>query len=268
MPVTYERVLVTPALAKKWLATNEENYRRPKTAKIPAYARDILAGSWDSDTGETIKFWDGKMIDGQNRMFAVIEAGVPVWFDVAYTTSDRAALVIDTGASRSAGDALRHEGVKEVMRASSVVRWTIFWDAKIYLGHGGRLNPTHSEVVSRLRSERGLYNAATSRGTDAQKAGLGNGSAAGVAFYLFSHIDQDQAHTFFDQVIGGEHLTKGCGPLLLRNRFTRIHLDRITRSEQLALYVRAWNAFREDRTLKSLVIVSGKLTNANFPQPR
>lgn len=268
MPVTYERVLVTPALAKKWLDTNEENYRRPRSAKVPAYARDMLAGDWDSDSGETIKFKDGMLIDGQNRLMAVAQAGVPIEFDVASTTSDRAALVIDTGASRTAGDALRHEGVKHVMRASSVVRWTIFWDAKLYMGHGGGLNPTHSEIISRLRDERGLYNAATSRGTDAQKAGLGNGSAAGVAFYLFSHIDQDQAHTFFDQVISGENLPRGCGPLMLRKRFTRIHLDRITRAEQLALHVRAWNLFRRDRTATQLIIVSGKLTNANFPQPR
>lgn len=57
--------------------------------------------------------------------------------------------------------------------------------------------------------------------------------------------------------------------LTLLKRFRRIRLDRITRPEQLCLFVRAWNAFRKDETPGTFIIAKdGKLTNDNFPMPR
>jgi hypothetical protein len=45
-------------------------------------------------------------------------------------------------------------------------------------------------------------------------------------------------------------------------------MDRITGPEQLALFIRSWNAFRSEKTVSQLIIVKGALTNSNFPQPK
>lgn len=269
MKITYERTTVTPGLAKRWLAMNAENQRGIKRNKIAAYARDMLSGKWNSDSGETIKFDEnGTLIDGQNRLHAVVTAGVPIDFDVATGLPASAMLVLDSGASRGGMDALRIAGATDTARSAAIVRWSIFWDAKLFMGSGGGLSPTNAEIVSRYRSDSGRYNAAATRGTDCQSRGISTGRVAGMAFHLFTKIDHEEAHQFFDQIISGANLVENSGPLLLRNRMMRVKLDRITPAEQLALFVRAWNAFREEKTMTQLIIVKGALSNVNFPQPK
>lgn len=268
--IRYETVEVTPQLAKRWLGKNAENNRLPKGSKIPAYARDMLQGSWQADTGETIKFDpDGDLIDGQNRLRAVVMAGVSVAFDVAYDVPRRAMQVVDTGAARTAGDVLRIAGANDRMRAASIIRWVILWDAKIFTGVGGQLKPTTTEIIQRYSAESGAFNSAATRATDCQNRALGTGAPAGVAHYLFSRIDREQTHAFFDQYISGANLPDKSAVLALRNKIARARVDRTTRPEQLALFIRAWNGFREDRPTDRLQITRrGELTNLNFPQPR
>lgn len=273
MTIKYERVFVTPGVAKAWLARNADNQRNVKIAKVTQYARDMQSGVWNENTGETIKFADGDtetgvLIDGQNRLLAVVESGCSINFDVVSGLPVEAMLVIDSGASRTGGDALRIAGANERMRTASIVRWSIMWDAGVRTGKGGQVNPTNTEIVNRYYAERRAYSAASARGTDCHRMGIGQGRVAGTAFYLFSRIDQEGAHQFFDQYISGANLVPNSGPLLLRNRMAKIKVDRVTAAEQLALFIRAWNAFRRGETMSQLIISRGELTNINFPLPK
>lgn len=268
--ITYDRVTVTPSLAKQWLAKNAENNRSPKTAKIPSYARDMLAGRWNSDTGETIKFdEDGTLVDGQNRLLAVVRAGVAVDFDVARGLPRMTAMqVIDSGAARTGMDVLKIANATDRARTSGIVRWVILWDAKFFTGQATTLKPTNTEILDRYRMDAGQFDAAAKRATDCQHRGLSTGTPAGVAHFLFSRIDVEATHQFYDQYISGANLPDRSAVLALRNKMARIRIDRLTRAEQLALFIRAWNAFREGRPLDRMQITqSGELTNANFPQP-
>ncbi len=269
MSITYERVTVAPGKAKAWLKLNAENNRNVKAAKVVQYARDMASGQWNSDSGETIKFdVNGTLIDGQNRLLAVIEAGIPIDFDVARGLPISAMLVLDSGASRGGADALKIAGATDRARTSGIVRWSILWDAGVYTGKGGKLNPTNTDIIIRYQSDPGRYNAAATRATDCQNHGVATGRPAGMAFYLFSQIDHEAAHQFFDQFISGANLVRDSGPLLLRNRMARVKADRITPSEQLALFIRAWNMFRKEQLATQLIIARGELTNDNFPQPK
>lgn len=282
--VWFERVLVTPKIAARWLRQNAENNRPVKKTKVPQYVRDIKvaaeAGDGTADwsmTGETIKFSppqtddrpEGTLIDGQNRLQAVVESRVPVWFMVAYNVPRESMQVIDSGASRTASDAFRISGATERMRNSAIVRWLIMWDNNNPMARSAAgANPTISEIVAAYQGDAGRFDAAAKRGTDCSSRGLGNGTTAGVAFYLFHRIDDEAAHQFFDHYISGANLPDHHPTLTLRNRMMRIRVDRINRQEQLALFVRSWNAFREGRSLKQLIVVgSGTLTNDNFPRP-
>ncbi len=274
MPIKYEQgVLVTPALARQWLDKNADENRNPKKSKIPMFVRDMKAGEWDSETGETIKFdEDGWLLDGQNRLHAVMLAGMPIKFDIVTGLKRKTMRVLDTGAARTASDALKISGSTSRTRAASIVRWVIMWDEGVFTSRGGgsigRANPTNSEIVDRFNAETGMFDAATRRADDCSHKRLCNGSSAGVAHYLFSRIDTEYAQRFFDQFVSGANLPEKSAVLALRNRFTRIRVDRITPAEQLALFVRSWNAWRKDKEMGSLIIVRGTLTNANFPQPK
>jgi hypothetical protein len=282
MTIRHEpQTLVTPTLARKWLGQNAENNRKPRPSRITQYARDMHNGRWQ-DTGESIKFdTTGRLVDGQNRLHAVIEAsemkcstacahgpdGPPVMFlNVTYEVEPEAIFVMDTGAARTFGNALQFTGVHHTNNVAAVVRWAMLWDRGQLTATGE--GPTHAEMMEHYHADPDRFDTAAARGRDMLRAGLGAPGPFSVAFYLFHRIDAGQAHTFFDRLITGENVSKGHPALTLRNRLIR-DKGRLSRQMILALCIRGWNAFREDRLLPNIVAVNAsKLTNQNFPRPR
>jgi hypothetical protein len=100
------RELVGPGRAEALLQLNTAN-RPPKPMKIGAFAQDMAAGYW-RDTGIPILIWerpDGSRVleDGQNRLKAIIQAGVTIPLHVHYNPHS-VFDVVDTGAPRSLRD--------------------------------------------------------------------------------------------------------------------------------------------------------------------
>src|SRR2546430_282208 len=104
-----EIVTITPELAQEWLDRGGTN-RKVTRRRIEAMTAAIQRGEWQL-TGEAIKLDDeGRVRDGQNRLHAIVEAGVPVRSVVARGVSEDAFDVMDTGRSRSAADVLHIHG--------------------------------------------------------------------------------------------------------------------------------------------------------------
>lgn len=275
MAIKYERVGVTARIALQWLERNAGNNRTQKGARITRYARDMAAGRWNSDTGETVKFNTfGELIDGQNRLCAVVEAdkltpGIVVDLDVARGLPVEAMQVIDSGASRSLSDVLRISGTPDRNRVASVVRWVANWDLGNFTG-GGKLTPTNAELWDVYRKDADAFDAAGARGGDLQRRALGRSRSMGTAFYLLNRLDEVAAQMFFDGYISGANgaLTPGSPALALRNRIGRQDIERQSAAEQLALTIKAWNAFRADEKVERLNLPKGDLTSVNFPQPK
>lgn len=108
-------MLVTPAMAKRWLDTTNLRNRNFLPGKIDQYAADMAAGAW-ALTHQGIAFGENKMLlDGQNRLAAIVKAGVPVWMwvwgDVPVEQNRGVTLVtqdcIDNGGVRSTAQQLR-----------------------------------------------------------------------------------------------------------------------------------------------------------------
>jgi len=110
--ITHELVDLSPQLAEKWLGHNLGN-RHLRRQKVQQYAQDMRSGNWQI-SGQAIQFdWDGRLIDGQHRCEAVIESGVTVRVLVVKGLDPRSREVIDTGATRTGGDALRFAGFSQ-----------------------------------------------------------------------------------------------------------------------------------------------------------
>lgn len=76
--LSFEIVTVTPAQAKLWLGENHEDNRGLNKHRVNMYARDMVDGKW-MVTHQSICFdQNGKLIDGQHRLNAVIVAGKAV----------------------------------------------------------------------------------------------------------------------------------------------------------------------------------------------
>lgn len=92
-------VEVGPELAETWLLQNVQN-RVPSRGKIRRFAASIAAGRWEIN-GETIKFSKtGKLLDGQSRLRAVLQAGRPTTFEIRLGLPEDAQKTMDVGEVR------------------------------------------------------------------------------------------------------------------------------------------------------------------------
>src|SRR5260370_421024 len=88
-------VTITPELAQEWLDRGGNN-RKVTRRRIEAMTAAIQRGEWQL-TGEAIKLDDeGRVRDGQNRLHAIGEAGIPVLSLVAPGVTRHAFDVMDT----------------------------------------------------------------------------------------------------------------------------------------------------------------------------
>jgi hypothetical protein len=265
-------MLVTPEQANKWLGANAEDQRNQRDVKIEGYARDMKAGKWHL-SGDTIKLTkDGVLIDGQHRLKAVVKAGVPVYMVVVFNVDHAAMAVIDTGIARTFADSLRGLPIANRNDVAAVVRRITVWDRGNRMGKGGD-NPTHQELQERFNKDADAFVTAAARGVDCSKARICAAGAASTAFYLFQRIDPELTHQFFDKLISGANLSPKEAILTVRERLIRSRRpggrdDKLNVAEQLALLIRGWNAFRENRTLNfAMIAKDGQLNARNFPAP-
>lgn len=101
-----EVIKVTPEMATKWLEGKVHN-REVRDSVVHRYAEDMKAGRWGL-THQGLAFNpDGKLLDGQHRLWAIISANQAVWMTVAYNVPDEAQQYIDGGVSRTAVDVMR-----------------------------------------------------------------------------------------------------------------------------------------------------------------
>lgn len=261
-------MLVTPEQALQWLGVNAEENRNVRSTRVDMYARDMRDGKWQL-TGEAIKLdTDGVLIDGQHRLRAVVKANVPVYMLIVSNLPHEAMTVLDSGISRTFGDKLKGVSSTHRNQIAAVVRRVTMWE------RGNRMSksdaPTHAELMSAFDRDASGFTAATLRGMDVARQRICSAGPAGTAFYLFNRIDPEQAHRFFDFLITGANLPEKHPILTVRNRLTGAQVrreDKLSVEDQLALLIRAWNAFRENRTLDRIPIAKGALTNRTFPTP-
>jgi hypothetical protein len=118
---------VTPTLAQKWLEGNTHN-RSLKQRKVEQYAADMKAGKW-RQTHQGIAF-DGEntLIDGQHRLWAVIESDATVVMLVTHGLAIDTQAVIDDHIHRTvldqmqlAGDAESHCGPLHVAASNAMI---------------------------------------------------------------------------------------------------------------------------------------------------
>lgn len=110
MQIAQERI--TPDMAQEYLKYNTENYRSINKSRVISYANDMKAGKWQLN-GEGIKFdSNGRLIDGQHRLQAIVHANVPVDMLVIRNVPTGTNL-FDIGSGRSLGQISKAMGISE-----------------------------------------------------------------------------------------------------------------------------------------------------------
>ncbi len=112
---------VTPALAEAWLATNVMN-RNPRAKAVGRYAGDMKAGRWIRNPQPIIFDMQGRLMDGQHRLLAVILSGMTTWMMIFVGADATARNVIDSGIGRRVDDNMTMHGVTSAKEKVAAVR--------------------------------------------------------------------------------------------------------------------------------------------------
>ena len=93
---------ITPEKASGYLKKNKNN-RAVSAPLVSRMAREMREGLW-AENGETIVFnGDGRLLDGQHRLMAVVESGETIRSLVVTRVPATAFQTIDTGKVSHAG---------------------------------------------------------------------------------------------------------------------------------------------------------------------
>lgn len=101
---------ITPRKAEQYLNRNNSN-RALRAGVVERYAKDMANGKWSECIAPIVFYDDGDLADGQHRLFAIVESGVPQKFYVRRNLPRGAGLNIDMGMNRSLVDNARIAGV-------------------------------------------------------------------------------------------------------------------------------------------------------------
>jgi len=266
-----EIVSVTPELAHEWLGQNTRN-RRLKSRCIASYARDMLAGNWRM-TGEGIKFSsEGRLLDGQNRLHAVIVADVTVLMMVVFDLPDDAQEVMDGGTRRTNADQLTLHGIQYATNVASIAVVYTSWITKYWANAGSTgsgIAMTHAEVLAFVHKYPNVQDAGLMLNRVRKSLPL-SPAAVGAAWMVLADLDVVAATEFFDKIANLE--TTGAGDpiatLIKRVLSDRGLNRRVHPAEALYMIFRTWNAWRKGQKLTMLKTGSKGNGFPEIPEPK
>jgi len=99
---------MTPDLAMSILEKNTGN-RTIRPSKVSEYAIVIRNGDWQLTPQGVIISKDGRLLDGQHRLHAIVKSGVTVPMVVSEGVDEELYKYLDRGAARSTADALNED---------------------------------------------------------------------------------------------------------------------------------------------------------------
>lgn len=103
---------MTPEWASELLKGNTNNRGLSRT-KVKSFTKQIVNGKWRK-TGQGISVAsNGRLLDGQTRLSAVVQSGRSVPMVVAWNCDEDSFAVFDTGRARSATDVLKIAGLAQ-----------------------------------------------------------------------------------------------------------------------------------------------------------
>lgn len=255
---------VTPREAEEYLKTNEGN-RPINQSYVRSYADTMKAGKWMLNGVGIVFDYNGKLIDGQHRLLAVIKAQVPVEMTIVRGADPDCFTTFDCGRRRNLGQLLAMQGMKHYNSCASIViaAETLRRHGRFYAN-----NSTGSADNNRLAVNQDLYEiyerdkegytdvtnkirplATSVRILEISKAG-------GLFYHLTRRLghSEDKVWYFFEQLFS---LDKSENPAieLLRIRLIREQMSKISSLSgvaKTALLFKAWNAYISGKELRTL----------------
>lgn len=250
--LSFEVVSVTPDLAQTWLGLNTSN-RKLKPGQVAAFAADMKAGRWLLN-GEAVKlagpaYAPTKLLDGQNRLHAILKAGMTVQLLVVFGVPDGAQSTMDSGTKRTVADNLTIGGIQNATTVAAAASIAM----RVAGGtiNGGPVRATNASAEEFIFNNPDIINSAAIAAKYAHRTDI-PGSLVAYTHWVMAGIDQEDALAFWRDASEKIGLTAGDPVIALTNRFaeSRRTNERVPLVASLSAIYRAWNCRRTGKTMR------------------
>jgi len=260
-----ERVLITPEMAGALLLKNHRN-RRISQMAVRAYSQDMAHGRWDEGTHQAIALdKNGQILDGQQRLAAIVESGVSVWMWMHTGLEPESIHFMDKGRKRSVADSVHIDGGAHGETVAAGIRNYLFYKCVPNVVWTGHRSPTHADVFDYYQSnlERCNWSARLAVQTQKQYKLLVRSQIAGFLLIAVATglYEDEHLERFCDRLGSGLELPESSPIAAYRHRLVMLATtSRIKDRQQLAIanLIKLFNFEQAGTPLKLF-------KNASFP---
>lgn len=249
--VSGSKILVTPEMATRFLQANQLN-RPLAEGHAERIAKQIREGKWRFN-GDTIKIADGgDILDGQHRLWAIIESDTAVETMVVTGIAREAFATIDTiRKPRSLGDTVAlHGAVRYRNVIGSALAWLIRWQngcLETYKAPANRIENSDIEIA--LAENPGIVLAVERVHTIRSMA---NTSVMAFLFYIVVNRNEALAERMMSTLADPAGVGVTDPFFKLRSYFVSDHHKRKDPVVTIAVAIKAINAAAHDKRLQVL----------------
>lgn len=245
--VSARMVVITPELAELWLSPEiNRGNRKIQKRHVKAIARDIMNDHWMVNA-QPICFTSDpfapgahpRLLNGQHRLGAVIEADTPIEAPIAVNVSEEAFTTFDVHAKKLVTINSQKTTDARVLAAAARFQWREDNGFKIL---ESQMSPTSSEILDTIDKHPGLADFFPR----SRRAGMVRLGSSGVLTYFFYRVSRDApdlAPQFLDDLESGENLDKG-NPVLAMREDLIVDRTSMTRKETLSRLLSTWEAYK------------------------
>jgi hypothetical protein len=228
---------IGPERAEAYLALNRGN-RNIVQSHVAALARDIANGHWMFNAQPICFSREGRLLNGQHRLSAVLEAGLPIEVMVMHGLPEEAFQTYDKQAKKAPAveELFEDFGDKSLISATAVLLW------RRELKPAGEPNarPTATEVRGVIKAHPELMRL---RGFARKMVRYGRSSAMIYAAYRIRRDDPVLGEVFLERLETAANLP--AGHLILRLRDRLLDLRKADQNAQIDEVLAAWEKFRK-----------------------
>lgn len=246
-----EIVLLTPERANELLEHNTHN-RPINDQHVHRIAAQIKGGKWRYN-GDTIKVSDdGAVLDGQHRLWAVIEAKEPIQTIIVYGIEREAFSTIDTlRRPRSGADVIALSGTTRHRNViASALAWLIRWQRNALEDYKApQYRVENSDIEAAFVAHPGIVRAIERA---MATRGIANASIIGFVYYILANRSPELAERMIETLREPGRTGVEDPFFRLRAYFTADHHKRKEPLMTIALAFKAANAAHKNQKIRVL----------------
>lgn len=262
-------VKMTPTKAKRILKQNDRN-RSLRPLYVNQLAEAMRKGDWVVN-GEPIQIaFDGSLLNGQHRLYAIVESGVTVSVLLVEGLPMAAQKTMDVGARRTLSDVLVLHGEADARNLGAVLSLLYKHRKGVRLDHSNRTAPTVAEALALLEREEKIRGCLV-QGHQVHRETKMRVALAALFFFLFEEADPGVGSEFFAALCDPSDEEPGSAVVRLRAHLNRMRSERKYSSSILvlsAMTIKAFNAWREGRPVQHLHFRPSGRGREDFPTIR